>query len=267
MDNSKRRSAANSKDSSNVKTLAKETKVSESKKERVFQWLSEHRDEPKQGKLHHLCTDLGLYYEENKRYLWILSSQFKTLVQFGRGSIRPNYHNWKGFVYAPVAVDRSAAPGKGKGWIQSRSRNRFFLFKNELGRLEWFETGRINICLRMPANPGKLKRLLAQAFCWTGLITDINLFDAFVDRVRFNGAHAVYETEEKLPYLRIDDLRESNGITVKIGDLSHPRAVEIEFHRLKQAEELRETTEAFIDVVKELRGSGASKPEKNIGVV
>lgn len=250
-----------------LRSLAKDTKVSEfSKKERVFQWLSEHRDEKPHGKLHHLCIDLGWDYEENKHYLWILSSQFRTLARFGLGSKCPNFHNWKGSVYAPLAVDRSAALER--GWVQSGSRNRAFLFRCELGRLEWFETGRINIWLRKPANPGKLKQLLADGFFRSGLIVDIDGFVAFADSVRFRGAHAVYETGEKLPFLRIDDFSESNGFVLKIGDLSHPRAVEIEFHRLKQAEELRETTEAFIDAVDRLQGDPRKRePGQNIGVV
>ena len=245
-------------------TIARETRVSESTKEKVFQWLAEHNYEKKHGKIHHLCRDLGLDYEKEKRYLWFLSSQFKTLAIFRQGLKCPTFHNWRGFAYAPLAVDREAALES--GWVLSRARNRMFVFRDKLGRLEWFETGRINVWLKKPANPGKLKQLLANAFLWSKLISDINDFEAYAATVRLWGAHAVYDVGERLPYVRIDDFRESNGITVKVGDLSHPRAVEIEFHRLKQAEELRETTEAFIDVFR-VNGSGDSRPGKNIGVV
>jgi hypothetical protein len=70
-----------------------------------------------------------------------------------------------------------------------------------------------------------------------------------------------------LPYARIEDFRESNGVVVKIGDLSHPTAVEIEFYRPSWGEEMRETVDAFIDSLKKLNGAGKSSSEKNIGLV
>jgi hypothetical protein len=93
-----------------AKPYTMETRDSEeTKKHRVFQWLREHKNDKPYRKIKRLCRDLGLGCEDNKKYLWVLSSQFKTLAIFGLGSKCPNFHNWHGWAYVPVAVDRSAA--------------------------------------------------------------------------------------------------------------------------------------------------------------
>jgi hypothetical protein len=183
----------------------------------------------------------------------------------GRGLYCPTFHNWRGWAYAPKAIDRTVALEK--GWVLSKSRNRPFCYKDKLGRLEWFETGRVNIWVRKPAQAGKLKQLLANAFFRYGLIQDIQVFESFADSVRFKGAHAVFDTGERLPYIKSDFLNDSLGVTVKTGDVSHPTGLEIEFHMPKWAEEAKEDRKAFVEVVKRLFDSSETRPGKNIGVV
>jgi len=72
------------------------------------------------------------------------------------------------------------------------------------------------------------------------------LFDAFRDSVRFRGAHAVVDTGEKLPYVKIDLLKDQLGVVAKMGDLSHPTGLEIEFHMPKWAEEAIEVAELLL---------------------
>jgi hypothetical protein len=45
--------------------------------------------------------------------------------------------------------------------------------------------------------------------------------------VRFKGAHYVFLTEEHLPRFTIDLFARSNGVVIKVGDASHPNAVEV----------------------------------------
>lgn len=153
------------------------------------------------------------------------------------------------------------------GWVQSKARNRALIFKNRLGRLEWFETNRINIWIRKPAGPGKLSQLLSDGFFKTGLIEDPRVLEAFIHSVKFQGAHAVYDLGVTLPYARFEDFKDGNAIVVKMGDRSDPTSVEFEFHRPKWAEEMRETMAAFIDTMKKLTEPGAPGPVKKIGVV
>ena len=44
---------------------------------------------------------------------------------------------------------------------------------------------------------------------------------------RFKGAHYVFETGHRLPRLVIDLFAKSNGVVIKVGDASHPNAVEV----------------------------------------
>ena len=81
--------------------------------------------------------------------------------------------------------------------------------------------------VRKPANHGKAYQLVCNGFSFTGLITDVNELEKVLAGVRFKGAHYVFETVNQLSRLVIDMLAKSNGIVVKVGDVSHPRAIEI----------------------------------------
>jgi hypothetical protein len=53
---------------------------------RVFQWFKEHPNVKGRGKLRKLALDLGLDYQKNRKYLWKLSSQWKTDLRNEQGS-------------------------------------------------------------------------------------------------------------------------------------------------------------------------------------
>jgi hypothetical protein len=101
------------------------------------------------------------------------------------------------------------------------------LWKEKLGRLQWFQTDRVNLYVRSPANVGKAYQLMCNGFSFTGLITDVKILEVVLASVRFKGAHYVFNTERHLPRLTIDLFAKSNGMIVKIGDASHPSAIEI----------------------------------------
>jgi hypothetical protein len=74
-----------------------------------------------------------------------------------------------------------------------------------------------------------VKQLLANAFFATNLIDDVQVFDLWANTARFKGSHLVYDTGERLPYARIEYLKEGLGVVAKIGDVTHPTCLELEF--------------------------------------
>jgi hypothetical protein len=101
------------------------------------------------------------------------------------------------------------------------------LWRDHLGRLQWFETGRVNLYVRKPANLGRAYQLVCNGFSFTCLITDVKVLEGALASVKFKGAHYVFETEQRLPRLVIDLFAKSNGVVIKVGDASHPNAVEV----------------------------------------
>jgi hypothetical protein len=85
----------------------------------------------------------------------------------------------------------------------------------------------VNLHLRKPANLGKAYQLICNGFSFTGLVTDIKVLEAVLASVRFKGAHYVFSTGQRLPRLTIDLFAQSNGVIIKVGDRSHPHAVEV----------------------------------------
>lgn len=75
--------------------------------------------------------------------------------------------------------------------------------------------------------------------------------------VRFKGAHYVFNTEQRLPRLVIDLFAKSNGIVVKVGDVSHPSAVEV----IAQYPDWAERNESFLEEIKCLLRNGICKNE------
>lgn len=184
-----------------------------------------------------LCLLLRLPYKENHDYLAHIRSAWKYDPKRQQGSIC-SIHGWRGWTQIPdgAVVDRGALETSFKtpgGWIQTRARNRWLLFKDPqgLGRLQWFTTDRVNIYVRRPATMGKAVQLLARAFSWTSVISDLNVLKVMFRGIRFKGAHYVFELGVRLPGpVTIDLFGPSNGIIVKLGDRSHPSSVEILTH-------------------------------------
>ena len=171
-----------------------------------------------------LCGSLGLSYHKYRNYVARLRCEWKYYRKNERGS-KCSIHAWRGWCYVPDGVDRSRALGV--GWVQSRARNRWLLWKDRLGRLQWFETGRVNLYVRRPANLGRAYQLVCNGFSFTGLITDVKVLEGVLAGAKFKGAHYVFETEHRLPRLVIDLFAKSNGVVIKVGDASHPNAVEL----------------------------------------
>ncbi|MCJ7424703.1 hypothetical protein MUP01_10625 [Candidatus Bathyarchaeota archaeon] len=142
-------------------------------------------------------------------------------------------------VQVPVETD---------GWVTTRARNRMLLFKNGLGRMELFETGRVNLYVRKPATQGKAYQLFCDGFFKTQVISDVKVLEACLKSIRFKSAHFVFETKQRLPPLTIRLFDESNGVTVKVGDRSHPNSVEVVAGFMDWAERLERKFDGLFEV-------------------
>jgi len=175
-----------------------------------------------------LCKLLGFDYKIYGNYIKNLRFQWKSNYRNERGS-KCSFHGWRGWCFVPSELCSVLYRARAVevGWVVSRARNRWLLWKDRLGRLQWFETGRVNVYVRKPANLGKAYQLVCNGFFATELITDVKVLERVLASVRFKGAHYVFPTEQRLPRLTIDLFAKSNGITIKVGDASHPNSIEV----------------------------------------
>lgn len=228
-----------------------------------------------------LCKLMDLDYVQYKNYACKVRSEWKAYRRNRQALKCLSFHCTRGWIFALKSMDRKVALEVG-GWKPTKAKNRFLLFKDELGRLEWCENGRIKLWVKKPATWGAVKQLLAKAFLWTRLVDDVEVFDLWSASARFKGAHLVYDLGERIPYSKIDLLKESNGVVVKTGDVSHPSSVEIEFcypdfnernevliQQMSKALELNsQQIQHFSDLMRDLSISkGPSKPSDHSMVI
>jgi len=201
-----------------------------------------------------LCKLLNLNYYVHGKYVANQRSIWKYHNGNERGSKCSSVHGWRGWCYLPRnLLDREGAVGV--GWVASRARNRWLLWRDKLGRLQWFETDRVNLYVRKPASLGRAYQLVCNAFSFTGLITDVKVLEGVLKGIRFKGAHYVFETKGRLPYLVIDLFQKSNGIVVKVGDRSHPNSVEVLAVYPDWAEKNERLNEQLVDVLSKVLSS------------
>ncbi|MFA5365797.1 MAG: hypothetical protein WC325_11510, partial [Candidatus Bathyarchaeia archaeon] len=161
---------------------------------RVFQWLREHPNIKQQGKLRKLALDLGIDYQKNKAYLWKLSSRWKTDLRNERGSrlavrSKPDgQHAVFAEVWVPECLERKrfvevTGLAVEAGWVLSRNRNRILIWdrdRGSLGRVQWWETGRVFVHVKKRVSMDRVRTLLYHAFSSTGLIHDWGIIAHFV---------------------------------------------------------------------------------------
>lgn len=183
-----------------------------------------------------LCKLMDLDYLQSGKYLNNVKSRWKYHYQNGLGSKCPKQHRVKALVYVPKSLDRKRFVDVGRqavgvGWEESRNRNKVLLWKKDkfLGRVEWWQTGRVLVYVRKPQTMGRVKQLLCRAFFETNLILDGKVLDAFMCNVRWHSSDDVFETGERLPYKVIDNYVESHGLRIVLGDRSHPDSVEVQW--------------------------------------
>lgn len=192
-----------------------------------------------------ICQLMKLPYHKYKNYITKLRHNWKYYHQNQRGSKCSESHRC---VYKAQVLrgegNREVLEGN-NFWVLSKARNRFWVFKNRCGRVVWFETGNVLMNVHKPANLGKAKQLFCDAFFKTGIVTDVTVLNNCLSRVHIKGAHLVFETVKRLPKMKIDTFADSHGIIIKLGDRSHPHAVEVIFEYQEELEKLGDLREGF----------------------
>jgi len=205
-----------------------------------------------------LCRILQISYKDRGGYVAHIRTAWKYDPEKEHGSKCSGIHAWRGYSYMPPGGPGHAAARA--PWIQSTARNKWIYFKNGLGRIQWFQTGRINIYARAPVEPGRIMQLLAQAFTWTEIITDLKVFRQLVQGIQFKGAHYVFPLGFRLPRPIVVDLfGPSNGMIVKLSDRSHPKALELQVHYPDWAERNERLFQDLREFFKDIR-EGGGKP-------
>lgn len=205
----------------------------------------------------YICQITQLPYKQYRRYITNIKSEWKRHTEKGQGLKRLQFHNTRFFGFVLIGLDRRVSGdgigglAVGRGWVRTRARNRMLLWKDKDGRLEWFMTGRVNGWVRKPANKGKVLQILANAFFRTSLIEEIGVFQKWADSFRLKGAHLVYDTGQRMPYARVELLKDSNGVIVTSGDKSNPTSLEIEFCYPDWAERNELLFTQFLDLMRE----------------
>jgi hypothetical protein len=172
-----------------------------------------------------LCIFIGLDYRYYGNYVNKLKSKWKYYHENRQGSnCLSGVHCWRGFTFVPLGV-QVAIPLE--GWTETRAKNRMLVFRSGLGRMELFETRRVNLFVRKPASLGKACQLFCDGFFKTGVISDVKVLEGCLKGIRFKSAHFVFDTKMRLPQVTINLFDSSNGVTVKVGDRSHPNSVEV----------------------------------------
>jgi len=100
---------------------------------------------------------LDLSYRDYGAYVNNCKSVWKSNHRSERGS-KCSIHAWRGWCYVPRELERARAVKE--GWLRSKARNRWLLWNDSLGRLQWFETGRVSLYVRKPANLGRAYQLV-----------------------------------------------------------------------------------------------------------
>lgn len=183
-----------------------------------------------------ICKLLNLSYRQYHNYVSKTKWEWKYYYRNEQGSKCSNFHCFKAKAKLDPALSQALRQlvcldwgrgGAGFGWVQSRAKNRFWFWRGKLGRAVWFETGSVRLHVRRPGNLGRAKQLFCDAFVNTGLLTDFEVLNPILERIRPKSGHFPYSAGERLPYMVIRDFELSHGVIIKVGDRSHPDAVEV----------------------------------------
>ncbi|MCW4046658.1 MAG: hypothetical protein NWE99_03725 [Candidatus Bathyarchaeota archaeon] len=172
-----------------------------------------------------ICARLGIPYWQYRGYVYKLKFEWKSHRQNELGSKCSNVHSWHGVCVVPAFVSREDAIAV--GWKETKAKNKWLLWNDGIGRMMWFENGRVFVYVRSPANLGRVKQLISNGFFNTGLIYELRILEQVFKTFKFKGAHYVYDAGQPLPKMTIDAFQKSHGILIKTGDKSHRRAVEV----------------------------------------
>jgi hypothetical protein len=219
-----------------------------------------------------LCKLLELPYKRYKQTITNYRSFWLYNHESERGSKCSNFHCYKAKTKLDVGLNSDlrvklcfgvVGGFVGFGWRLSLARNKFLVWTGKLGRVTWFVSGTVLLHVKKPGNLGKAKQLFCDAFVNSGLLTDFKLLNPVLERLGPKSCHFPYDTPMRLPYVQINDFVESHGITIKLGDRSHPNAVEVIAEYTSKQEEIESKVSFVFDVFQQVNGkAGLDKSEK-----
>jgi hypothetical protein len=184
-----------------------------------------------------------------------------------RGSIPSSVHAWRGWTYVSLDLKIRRDFALSKGWIQSKAKNKWLLWIDRIGRLQWFGTGRVNIYVRKPATRARVYQLISNAFFNSELIDSVRILELVLRDVKFKGAHYVFETGERLPKMDISFFDSSNGVTVKVGDRSHPSSIEVLAYQPDWGERTERLLTEYLSALRESKSHEETAPPKRMWYV
>lgn len=180
----------------------------------------------------HICKLLNIHYNKRKSLIYKYRSHWRSSLhkQIRSKCQKPAFHKPSAWVYVDK-LGLKVSDAIERGWIQTRAKNRYLLWRDPgYGHMKWFPTtGRVNIHTKKPHLRGRLFQLFCNGFSMTGLIDSMAVLNKLLKSIRLKAASAVFGSPERLPYMEIKMFKLSNGVIIKMGDRSHPHAIEIEF--------------------------------------
>lgn len=202
-----------------------------------------------------LCTILQLPWPQYQNYVKSLRSEWQRNYDLQRGSNGCLPDDVKRCFYVlrvPRDLDRRDV--ERLGWVRSRARNRFLLWREGLGRVRWFETGTVELYVRKPASREKAVRLFCNAFTRTGIVPletkeEVEVLEECLRSLHVRSGKATWDLGIVLPYRKITLFKGSNGITVLTGDKSDRTCLHIIFEYLQQFEKFDRLGEILSDLL------------------
>lgn len=177
-----------------------------------------------------ICKLLDFDFNYYESYVGNCRHEWKTSLKSRRGekgSFPDEVHHWHGHFILPPSVDPKLAVAA--GWIQTKARNHYLLWKSKLGRMEWHPwTRKVKTFVRKPVSEGKKLQLMADGFFNSGLIFDMKIFEAMVEGFTFKKAQFIWDMKQKLPKATIKFFAGSNGFIFRSATTSHPTCYEFE---------------------------------------
>jgi hypothetical protein len=216
-----------------------------STRQRIFSLLAKNSElTPMQ-----ICKELNLIYALQGAYVSNTKSLWKSNYDNEEGSSRSNVHFWSGWCYVPKYVDRLQALSV--GWKKTNARNRWLQWKDckLSGRMMWFETGRVSFFIVGSVNLGMAKQLVCNGFYQTGLIYNDKVLASALETINHSSEHRVFDVGQPLPKKTIRYYDKTLGIKIKIGDKSHPNAVEVEAHIPDWMDRLNTSLDHLADIL------------------
>ena len=209
-----------------------------------------------------LCILIGLDFHHYENYVKRLKHEWRRNQENERGSVRcfpDGVHSafFKRVGWLVVRVP-DCLPF---GWLVSKCRNRYAVYRNGVGRVRWFRNGTVELFVRKPASVGRAMQLFCDAFTRTRLVNDIRVVEDF-QRGLMRRAHFTFKAGHKLEYVRIQAFEDTHKFVMVAGDKTHPDCWEFMMEYQAEVVEARRLFELF-EGLRDALGLGNSRSDVN----